>query len=78
MRAARFIPPLADPHARLLCLERIVTSTNPRDLCADDLRRVRQIARGLYDSLDDAMQAEFRRLLGASRKSHHEVRTTLR
>ena len=71
MRANRFIPPLADPHARLLCLERIVLRSDDSFSTASERRKIRQVARGLYDSLDEEWQSRFRVILEASRTCAH-------
>ncbi len=61
MRSRLFIPPLANPFARLLTLAPVVRRLDEPNLTDAERRAIRQVARGLYESLPPAIQRAFRR-----------------
>jgi hypothetical protein len=59
MRSRLFIPPLANPHARFVVLIPIARRLDDRNISEAERRQLRQVARGLYESLSPAMQRAF-------------------
>ncbi len=73
MRSHLFVPSLANPHARFLALGPIVAQVDSPNICQDERRVLRQVARGLYASLTPSMQRAFRSRYFAQRAAIRQI-----